>query len=189
MKVEAAEQLPFFTVGHSTRTVEELKTLLIASGVDCLVDVRTMPRSRANPQFNEDILPGSLAPEVHYHHIAALGGLRSRTFPPGQSPNSFWRNSSFRNYADYALTSEFKSGLGELLEIGQRSRCAIMCAETVWWRCHRRIIADYLLAGGRQVFHILGPGRTDEALLTPEAMVEARGLVYASPQPGARDSD
>lgn len=178
MKAAAVEDKPFYTIGHSTRSMPEFKALLLGAGVDCLVDVRAYPQSRTNPQFNEDVIAAALAPEVAYRHIAALGGLRGRTFPAGESPNCFWRNASFRNYADYALTPEFRAGLNELLEVSRGRTCALMCAEAVWWRCHRRIIADYLLAGGRRVFHILGTSRTDEAVPTPAAVVDSRGLVY-----------
>jgi uncharacterized protein (DUF488 family) len=140
-----------------------------------------MPRSRTNPQFNADTLPGALDP-ISYCHIAALGGLRAhpRNAPP--SPNDFWENKSFQNYADYAQTQAFRDGLAQLRDIGRARACAIMCAEAVWWRCHRRIIADYLLAAGETVFHILGPGRIQPAKLTPAARRTADGsLVYPPP--------
>ncbi len=174
---------PFFTIGHSTRSVAKLAELLRQSQVEQLVDVRTIPRSRTNPQFNADVLPDALAPfQIGYEHIAALGGLRGKRKAAGPSPNTFWRVKSFQNYADYALTAGFGSGLARLKAIGQEHRCAIMCAEAVWWRCHRRIIADYLLAGGADVFHIMGPGHVDAATLTPGAVVRARdAIVY----PGA----
>ncbi len=164
---------PLFTIGHSTRSVAELADLLRESRVEHLVDVRTIPRSRTNPQFNRDALPDALAPfQISYEHIAELGGLRGKRKAGGPSPNTFWRVKSFQNYADYALTDDFAGGLARLKSIGHERRCAIMCAEAVWWRCHRRIIADYLLAGGEQVFHIMGPGHVDPAALTPGAMVQ-----------------
>jgi uncharacterized protein (DUF488 family) len=105
-----------------------------------------MPRSRTNPQFNRESLPETLAPwQIGYEHIAALGGLRGKARTVGTSPNAYWRVRGFRNYADYALTKAFGSGLSRLRELGGQHRCAIMCAEAVWWRCHRRIITDYLL--------------------------------------------
>ena len=166
----------FFTIGHSTRTIVEFAELLQESRVDFVVDVRSMPRSRTNPQFNEDSLPTTLAPgRIGYEHIAALGGLRSRGSEP--SPNSYWRVVGFRNYADYALTELFAKGLGQLRELGSRHRCAIMCAEAVWWRCHRRIIADYLLGEGERVMHILGAGHVEEASLTPGAVVREDGTI------------
>lgn len=173
---------PFFTIGHSTRSVAELADLLRESRVEHLVDVRTIPRSRTNPQFNRDALPDALAPfQISYEHIAELGGLRGKRKADGPSPNTFWRVKSFQNYADYALTDDFAGGLARLKSIGHGRRCAIMCAEAVWWRCHRRIIADYLLAGGEQVFHIMGPGHVDPAALTPGAMVQDNTkIIYAA---------
>ena len=178
---------PFFTVGHSTRSVAELADILCASGVAVVVDVRTITRSRANPQFNQDSLPAALAPfGLEYQHIAELGGLRPNQFAAADSPNGFWRNRSFRNYADYALGDAFHRGLDRLRETGRRRRCAVMCAEAVWWRCHRRIIADYLIAGGDEVFHLMGRGNVVRATLTPAAVPRDSGLVYpaAAPTPG-----
>ena len=148
----------FFTIGHSTRTIAEFVDLLQESRVDFVVDVRSMPRSRTNPQFNGDSLPEALVLwQIGYEHIAALGGLRRKTWSAEPSPNGYWRVRSFRNYADYALTEPFAAGLAQLKALGTRHRCAIMCAEAVWWRCHRRIITDYLLGQGEHVMHILGP--------------------------------
>ena len=125
----------FFTVGHSTRTIVEFGELLAESRVDLVVDVRSMPRSRTNPQFNGESLPAALAPwRIGYEHIAALGGLRGIARGSEPSPNSYWRVRGFRNYADYALTEPFAKGLAQLRELGSRHRCAIMCAEAVWWR-------------------------------------------------------
>jgi uncharacterized protein (DUF488 family) len=168
----------FFTIGHSTRTIVEFVDLLRDSRADLVVDVRSMPRSRTNPQFNGQGLAEVLAPwQIGYEHMAELGGLRKK--PPGAepSPNAYWRVQSFRNYADYALTPPFAAGMARLRERGDRHRCAIMCAEAVWWRCHRRIIADYLLAAGETVKHILGASHVDEAGLTPGAIVRDDGTV------------
>ena len=127
-----------------------------------------MPRSRTNPQFNLETLPEGLAPwQIGYKHMAELGGLRGKQRLAEPSPNAYWRVRSFRNYADYALTEPFASGLAQLREQGSQHRCTIMCAEAVWWRCHRRIITDYLLAAGEQVMHILGTSQVEEARLTP----------------------
>ena len=171
---------PFFTIGHSTRPNEEFVALLAAAEVRLVVDVRTVPRSRTNPQFNRDILPASLASHgVAYEHCPALGGLRGKQ--PGISPdiNSFWKNGSFHNYADYALSEEFRSGLVTLRALGHAALSSVMCAESLWWRCHRRIIADYLIVAGEEVFHILGEGHIEPARLTPEARVERDGrLTY-----------
>lgn len=140
---------PYFTIGHSTRSIPDFAALLAASSVDYLIDVRSMPRSRTNPQFNGDGLSEALAPwQIGYEHIAALGGLRGKQRLSEPSPNGIWRVRSFRNYADYALTEAFAAGLAQLGDQGRERRSAIMCAETLWWRCHRRIIADYLLAAG-----------------------------------------
>jgi uncharacterized protein (DUF488 family) len=148
--------------------------------VGLVVDVRTVPRSRTNPQFNPDTLPGNLAGyQIGYEHSPELGGLRRRPTGSEPSPNPFWENGSFRNYADYALTAGFQAGLEQLLDLGDRTRCAIMCAEAVWWRCHRRIIADYLLAEGRSVFHILSRDKIEPAVMTPAAHHTAGGLIYA----------
>lgn len=161
---------PIFTIGHSTRTVPELVDLLRQNSVDLLVDVRSVPRSRTNPQFNADALPAPLGEAgIRYRHLVTLGGLRGPRKDGTPSPNTLWRSDAFRNYADYAATGEFRAGLDELKTLARNHRCAIMCAEAVWWRCHRRIIADYLLVGGIPVVHIMGPGKIDAATLTPGA--------------------
>jgi uncharacterized protein (DUF488 family) len=172
-----------YTIGHSTRTLEELVRMLRVSGVQTLVDVRTVPRSRTNPQFNSDVLPAALgAAGIEYVHAAGLGGLRGKK-KSGPSRNTAWANESFRNYADYAQTPAFARALEELLERAARSACAIMCAEAVWWRCHRRIIADYLLARGVTVRHILGEARAEDAEPTPFLQLEPDGtLSYPEPQ-------
>ena len=147
--------------------------------MELVIDVRTVPRSRHNPQYDETVLGAELAPhKIEYCRIAQLGGLRgrSRSVPP--EVNGFWENQSFHNYADYALSDEFAAGLRELLRLASSRRCAIMCSEAVWWRCHRRIIADYLLAGGRSVMHLMAAGRVEAASLTPAARVEEGRVVY-----------
>ena len=173
-----ADTNTFFTIGHSTRTIAEFVDLLRESRVDFVVDVRSMPRSRTNPQFNGDSLPETLAPwQIGYEHIAELGGLRRKARDAGPSPNAYWRVRGFRNYADYALTKPFSIGFARLRELGGQHRCAIMCAEAVWWRCHRRIITDYLLSQGERVMHILGAAHVDEASLTPVAEVCRDGTI------------
>ena len=168
----------FFTIGHSTRTIAEFIQLLDEARVEVVADVRAIPRSRTNPQFNQDSLRAALERAgCDYEHLSALGGRRSRV-QVGASRNSYWDNISFRNYADYALTEPFHRGLRRLVDIGHERPCAIMCAEAVWWRCHRRIIADYLLSLGETVDHILGPGGIRNAVLTPEARVVSDGLIY-----------
>ena len=169
---------PFFTIGHSTRPVDEFVSLLTEAEVGVVVDVRTVPRSRFNPQFNRDTLSASLSARgVAYEHLAALGGLRGtqRDAPP--ETNAFWENASFHNYADYAMSEEFRSGLRTLRDLGKAARSSVMCAESLWWRCHRRIIADYLIAAGEDVFHILGEGHIERARLTPAARLGPRGTL------------
>jgi uncharacterized protein (DUF488 family) len=157
--------------------------------VDLLVDVRSIPRSRATPQFNLDVLPGSLAPEgIGYQHLRALGGRRHHAKNAPPSTNTFWRVLAFRSYADYAETEAFRAGLDELIALSSTHRCAIMCAEAVWWRCHRRIIADYLLASGIPVEHIMGLGTVTPATLTLGALIVDAGRVRY-PAPGIDDSD
>lgn len=171
---------PVFTIGHSTRSIDEFVGLLRESDVRLVVDVRTVPRSRTNPQFNRDALPGSLQDfQIAYEHVAELGGLRGRQRNTAPSPNGFWDNQSFRNYADYALTEAFRTGLARLRHVAAERPTAIMCAEAVWWRCHRRIIADYLIAVGGTVFHILGPGKVEAATMNAVARrLPGEGLVY-----------
>jgi uncharacterized protein (DUF488 family) len=157
--------------------------LLRVENVTRLVDVRSIPRSRMTPQFNADRLPAQLVAEgIGYQHLPALGGRRHH--PRGSPPslNLFWRVAAFRNYADYAATEDFRAGLHALQALVLDKRCAIMCAEAVWWRCHRRIISDYLLVGGMSVEHILGIGQVVPATLTPGALVMADGsLRYPAP--------
>ena len=167
-----------YTIGHSNRTIDELVALLRQVDVDLLVDVRSFPRSRAMPQFNIDTLPDALAAEgIGYQHLRALGGRRHHPKGAPPSPNTYWRVAAFRNYADYAETDAFRAGLDELLALAADHRCAIMCAEAVWWRCHRRIVSDYLLARGIEVVHIMGPGQVTEATITPGAQVLPDGTL------------
>jgi uncharacterized protein (DUF488 family) len=177
---ESDRALPFFTIGHSTRSVAELADLLTAAEVGVVVDVRAVPRSRTNPQFNKDVLPAPLASAaIDYEHIAAFGGLRGRMTGVPPAVNAFWTNQSFHNYADYAMGEEFRTALVRLRARGRARRCAIMCAEALWWRCHRRIIADYLVSAGETVFHILDAGHVARARLTPAATPGPEGtLVY-----------
>lgn len=173
---------PFFTIGHSTRALEELVGLLEGAEVKLLADVRTIPRSRTNPQFNKDVLPGALAPfGIAYEQMPPLGGLRGKARTTAPDVNAFWTNESFHNFADYALSEQFRAGLEHLLDAGHGQRCAIMCSEAVWWRCHRRIVADYLIARHESVFHIMGPGRLEPARLTPGAVIRPDGTVVYPP--------
>ncbi|OWT65896.1 DUF488 domain-containing protein [Candidimonas nitroreducens] len=168
----------FFTIGHSNRSLAEFAGLLVEAGVALLADIRKMPMSRANPQFNTDVLPDELAPYgIAYEHIAALGGLRGKARGLPADTNGYWTNASFHNYADYAFSAQFQAGLEHLLKEGRARRCAIMCSEAVWWRCHRRIVADYLMARGANVFHIMGPGRIEPARITLGAVTQASGTI------------
>jgi uncharacterized protein (DUF488 family) len=171
-----------FTIGHSTRSAEELIALLREAGVDLLVDVRTVPRSRFNPQFNADMLPKTLAEAgIGYRHFPALGGLRHRLKGAPPSPNGLWHNEAFRAYADYAMTPAFRAALDELHGLARDHVVAIMCAEAVWWRCHRRIVADYLLASGTRVEHIMAPGSIEPATMTPGATPVPDGNIIYPP--------
>lgn len=152
--------------------------------MDLVIDVRTVPRSRTNPQYNFDVLPDELAQfGIGYERIAELGGLRRRSKSVPADVNAFWENQSFHNYADYALSEEFQQGLERLESVAAECRSAIMCAEAVWWRCHRRIIADYLLLDGWTVIHLMGEGRTEPARLTPAATERDGHLVYPAADP------
>lgn len=168
----------FYTIGHSTHPLDEFAAMLRSAEITRVVDVRTMPRSRTNPQFNSNALAQALISfRIGYEHVAALGGLRGRIRDVPSDVNALWRNQSFHNYADYAMGETFHAGLTHLRELGCTARCAIMCSEAVWWRCHRRIIADYLLAAGERVFHILGPGTIKVAQMTNGAQVGAGGTL------------
>jgi uncharacterized protein (DUF488 family) len=169
-----------FTIGHSTLALESFKAALKENSIGLVADVRTIPRSRHNPQFNMDTLPGDLAGAgIEYRHLEALGGLR-HTRP--ESINTAWINASFRGFADYMQTREFDQGLKELIKLARSRRTAIMCAEAVPWRCHRSLIADALLVRGWRVEHITGAGRPHPHRLTSFALVE--GLKISYPQQG-----
>ncbi len=164
------------TVGHSTRTIEDFIRLLQAHAVTCVADVRTIPRSRHNPQFNAESLPGSLRKaSIGYVHLAGLGGLRHAG---RSSPNMGWRNASFRGFADYMQTPEFENALKELLRLASGERVAMMCAEAVPWRCHRSLIADALLVRGVPVEHVMSLAKREPHILTPFAKVEGFRLIY-----------
>lgn len=164
------------TIGHSTRLLEDFIALLKAHGVTRIVDVRTIPRSRHNPQFNRKSLPQSLENEgIGYTHLAELGGLRHTKEP---SPNTGWRNTSFRGYADYMQTPEFTAAIVRLIDMSQHDRLAVMCAEAVPWRCHRSLIADALLVRGIPSEDIQSLTRTQSHKLTPFAKVEGQHITY-----------
>lgn len=185
-----AQPLPIYTVGHSTRSVEEFVDLLRVGSVRLLVDVRTIPRSRTNPQYNLDSLPARLAEwQIQHSIIPELGGRRSHQKSVPEEVNRFWQNRSFHNYADYAMSAEFHVGLDQLLQLSADQCCAIMCSEAVWWRCHRRIITDYLLHRGRSVLHLMGPGRAEPAIMTPGARVAGDILVYPANERSSAPDD
>ena len=171
------------TIGHSTRPLDEFIGLLQASSIECVVDVRRLPGSRAYPQYNADALQGSLADAgIEYWHLTALAGRRRASEVPDLGEDSFWTNPSFRRYAAYTHTGDFQDGLHALEHRAARQSCALMCAEAVWWRCHRRIISDYLLADGIRVLHIMGAGKIEVATLTKGAcVVEAQPVYPANP--------
>lgn len=177
----------FVTIGHSNRPLDEFLDMLRAARIDMLIDVRTFPRSRTNPAYNIERLPDDLARlQVGYRHWPAFGGRRPRQPGVDESVNALWRVRSFHNYADYALGSEFAEAFDELVDLGRDRRLALMCSEAVWWRCHRRIIADYLLVNGHAVDHSVTPGRLEDATPTPGAQRTADGKVV---YPRARASN
>ena len=175
-----------YTIGHSTRSAGDFIRILRAFGVTRLVDIRSIPRSRTNPQFNLDVFPVTLhSAEIAYVHLASLGGRRTKSKRVEEGVNAGWERRPFHNYADYAETAPFREGLRELLGMASRETCAIMCAEAVWWRCHRRIVADHVLAHGVPVVHVFSQEKSAPASLTPFAVVGARGRVsYPPPLPG-----
>ncbi len=167
---------PVFTIGHSTRPIDDFIRLLHSHGVTRIVDVRTMPRSRFNPQFDIAQLPGLLADAgIHYSDLPGLGGLR-RARP--DSPNMGWRNKSFRGYADYLQSADFTRALDEAIALARHERVALMCAEAVPWRCHRSLIADALLARGIAVLEISSATRARPHALTPFARVNGTDVTY-----------
>ena len=170
----------FMTIGHSNRSLEEVLDMLREARIGLLVDVRTFPRSRANPVFNIDTFPEALeGVQIAYRHCPDLGGRRKKQPEVDEDVNAFWRVQSFHNYADYALGDAFAAAFDELLRLGAHQRLALMCSEAVWWRCHRRIITDYLLLNGFPVDHLMGPGQVDHATPTPGAVKRADGkIVY-----------
>jgi uncharacterized protein (DUF488 family) len=168
--------MKIWTVGHSTRTDQEFGEILLAHNIQTLVDVRTYPGSRRYPQFNKPTLSASLANVgINYIHEPRLGGRRT---PRKESHNTAWRNAQFRGYADHMETEEFATGIKELLELADRSRTAIMCAEALWWRCHRSLIADYLKARGNTVVHIVDEKKTEEHPFTSAARIVDGQLSY-----------
>ena len=171
--------MTIFTIGHSTRSLEDFVELLQRNQVEVLVDVRTVPASRRVPHFAKAALERSLpARGIEYVHLPELGGLRK---PGPDSINAGWRNAAFRGYADYMQTAEFRAGIDRLLEIAGSRRVTVMCAEAVPWRCHRSLIADALVARGVDVRHIIGAGPPSPHTLTPFAVVDGDRITYPAP--------
>ena len=169
-------RIEVFTVGHSTRSAEEFLKILAAHNINLLIDVRSFPGSRRYPQYNKDALSESLtAHHVEYRHFPSLGGRRK---PRAGSKNIAWRNASFRAYADHVESAEFKQGIKELLELVSEKRIALMCAEAVWWRCHRSVIADYLKSIGVVVKHIIDVNTIEIHPYTSAARIGEGKLSY-----------
>jgi uncharacterized protein (DUF488 family) len=174
-----------WTIGHSTRASADFIQILKAHQIGTLVDVRSFPGSRRHPQFNSEELSESLAgEEIVYHHLPALGGRRR---PRPDSKNTAWRNASFRAYADHMETVEFKQGIEILREIGNENRTAVMCAEALWWRCHRSLIADYLKALGATIIHVRDEKQTEEHPFTSAAQIVRGRLSYEGLFSGEQD--
>ena len=170
-----------YTIGHSTRTLDELVSALNAHGIETLADIRAFPMSRRLPHFNRESLESELSRRgVHYVWMKALGGYRKATRK--DSPNTALRNASFRNYADYTLTPEFDQAMGDLLRLAEQSRTAYMCAERVYFRCHRMIVSDWLVAHGHEVLHIDAEGPTRPHKLTSEARMVDDQMIYPGNQ-------
>lgn len=167
-----------WTVGHSTRTMDDFMAALRSAGVRTVVDIRSYPGSRKFPHFNRDALCRALpAASFEYFWLQALGGRRKSALQ--DSPNLAWRHAAFRSYADYMMTPEFRAGIEELLRLTAQAPTAIMCAEAVYWRCHRRLVSDWLVAHGVDVTHIMAAGQLRPHVLTPGAVLtDAGDLVY-----------
>jgi uncharacterized protein (DUF488 family) len=170
-----------WTVGHSTHSGDEFLALLLAHAIEQVADVRTVPKSRRHPHFHTDALASDLSARgVAYEHLPRLGGWRP---PRPDSPNGAWRNTSFRGYADHAMSEDFAAGLAQLRDLAATRRTAMMCSEALWWRCHRRLIADRLVAAGHRVWHIGSDARTSAHGLTPFAVVgPGRQITYPPSQ-------
>lgn len=169
------------TIGHSTHEFDNFVRLLEAQGVTTVADVRLFPGSRRSPQFSKETLQGLLEKRgIAYLHIGELGGRRK---PLPDSPNSGWKNDSFRGYADHMATDEFKRGLDRLTQVAEQKVTAVMCAEGLWWKCHRRLIADALHFGGWEVVHIIPNGSTELHAIADFAVPSGNGLLYPSTDP------
>jgi uncharacterized protein (DUF488 family) len=185
-KPSKGQKQTIFTIGHATRTFNQFLELLQAHGIERVVDIRTIPRSRRNPQYSLDTLgPALEAAGINYVHLKELGGLRR---PKPDSKNVGWRNASFRGYADYMATPEFRIALSCAIELSQVKPSALMCAEAVPWRCHRSLVADALTARKFAVKHIMSAKLANEHGLTPFAQVRGQKVTYPSEKPARRKS-
>lgn len=174
-------QRTLWTIGHSTRPWEEFVAMLQAAGIEVLVDVRRFAGSRRNPQYSRDAMPQALAEAgIDYLPMPALGGRRK---PEPDSPNTAWRVEAFRAYADHLASAEYIEARDELMRVAAQRRTCVMCAEAVWWRCHRRLISDDFTARGWTVVHLMAPGRSDIHILNADAVMVGDVLEYPGPQP------
>jgi uncharacterized protein (DUF488 family) len=166
-----------WTIGHSTRPIDDFIALVTENGIGVIADVRRFPGSRRHPQFGREALAASLGDaRIDYEHFPELGGRRQAR---PDSPNGAWRNDAFRGYADYMMTAEFREGIARLLTLAGRRQTAVMCAEALWWQCHRGLIADCLKAASHDVVHILGPAKTEQHPCTSAARIIDGALTYA----------
>jgi uncharacterized protein (DUF488 family) len=174
-----SDSLSIFTIGHSTRPLEEFIEILKSHDIGIVVDIRTIPRSRHNPQFNRENLPASLeTAKIGYRHLPGLGGLRR---PNTDSPNTGWQNASFRGFADYMQTPEFGENLASLIDVAKGNTIVLMCAEAVPWRCHRSLIADALAVRGIDVKHLISLKSTRPHHITPWAKIKGTSIIYPAP--------
>ena len=170
--------MTIWTIGHSTRSIDDFIAALSTHGIKLLADVRLLPGSKRYPHFNSDVLAHSLGEHaIRYEHFRELGGRRK---PRPDSQNTAWRNDAFRGYADYMETAEFEAGIARLLELAREKRIAIMCAEAVWWRCHRGLVSDYLKARGIEVVHIVDAKKAEPHPWTSAAQIVDGRLSYAA---------
>ncbi len=176
------KSLRLYTIGHSNLSFGQFVSLLKEFGIDLLIDIRRYPSSRKFPHFNRPALCEGLATEgIDYRWLEALGGRRHSS-PKEESPNIGLTSPGFRNYADYMATDMFRSAVNELLSVAAQSRTTLMCAEKLYWKCHRRILSDYLVSQGVEVIHILGPDETSTHTLSPTAVATETGVTYPAPE-------
>jgi uncharacterized protein (DUF488 family) len=174
-----ASKMKLFTIGHSTHSLERFLAQLAPHGIEALVDIRRFPGSRKFPQFNQDDLARALQKVgIEYHWLETLGGRRGKRRDGSSTVNLGLHNAGFRNYADYMLTEEFQDGVAKLLEVTRRKRTALMCAEGLFWRCHRRLVSDFLMAKGIGVHHIMPTGESRPHTLTSGAVIDGANVTY-----------